>query len=178
VTPREASVRIPRDLRVRLRGTKKQILEAALLGAEVIAKRAPKDIGQLKSSIRAVPTAAGARIVLDAPHAGIMELGSRPHFPPLQPLIDWVRRHVGHVAKDLGVRTPHAPKSTRTKRGAALMARYVDYEREIVAVARAIQRKIGRKGTKPRYFVKKSLPDLVKIFARILAKAEGGVLRE
>lgn len=71
------------------------IVSAALLGAELLAARAPKDLGILKRSARAVPQSPGAYIVLDAPHAGIVERGARPHWAPIGPLLAWAKRHTG-----------------------------------------------------------------------------------
>lgn len=104
------------------------IVSAALLGAEVIARRAPKDLGNLKRSSHAEITPSGAQIVVDAPHAGAVELGSRPHWMPLQPLLDWAKRKVGAA--------------------------------DAYRFAKAVQMKIARLGTKPTYFVRKSLPAL------------------
>ncbi len=197
-SPRDVARQIKGDSNVRLKGDQRVLLSAAFAGAELLAKRAPKDTGILKSSIRAMATEDGARILLDAPHAAIVELGSRPHFPPLQPLIDWVRRQVSRgsietSAKPSSKRSLRAPKALagRKLHGAALAAhrQYVEryeaaraneakYEEEIQAIARAIQRKIGREGTKPTYVVRNSIDDLVTLYVRLLAKKERGTLLE
>jgi hypothetical protein len=82
----------------RLERVKHAMYEAALLGAEVVAKKVPVDVGSLKTSIHAIETPDGAELLADAPHAAVVETGTRPHMPPLQPLIDWVRRHRGSFA--------------------------------------------------------------------------------
>lgn len=71
------------------------IVSAALLGAEVLARRAPKDLKNLTKSVRAEIMPAGAQIVIDAPYAGIVEMGSRPHWMPIKPLLEWAKRKVG-----------------------------------------------------------------------------------
>jgi hypothetical protein len=42
---------------------------------------------------------------------------------------------------------------------------------EIIATARAIQRKIAKEGTRPTHFVRNSLPKLQKILAATIKKA-------
>lgn len=78
----------------RISRTADAVFEAAEAGVPVIADAAPVDMGELRRSVHAEHFGhLGSRILVDAPHAGIAELGSRPHWAPLQPLIDWVRRH-------------------------------------------------------------------------------------
>jgi hypothetical protein len=69
------------------------MLSAALLGAEVLARAAPKDLKMLARSIRGTQESKGAQITIDAPYAGIVELGSRPHWAPIRPLLEWAKRH-------------------------------------------------------------------------------------
>jgi hypothetical protein len=83
----------------RLHRVQDSFFEAAQAGATIIAKAAPVDMGELRRSVRATRVSRSeSRIVIDAPHAGIAELGSRPHWAPLAPLIAWVRRHRGLFA--------------------------------------------------------------------------------
>jgi hypothetical protein len=99
------------------------------------------DRGTLKSSVHVEALPNGSpRIVIDAPHAAQVELGSRPHTPPLAPLVEWVRRH---------------------RLAFGMKANPRGQEADFVAIARAIQRKIALNGTKPTYFVRNSLPKLV-----------------
>jgi len=64
------------------------IAEAMLLGAELLAQDAPKAFGALQQSFHVE----GKAIVADAPYAGLVELGTRPHMPPFRPLLDWATR--------------------------------------------------------------------------------------
>lgn len=111
------------------------IVSAVLLGAEVVARAEPKDLGILKQSTRGVPQSTGGYILVDAPHAGIVEMGSRPHWAPIRPLIAWAKRH-----------------------GAAT-------DSDAYRMAKAVQVKISRVGTAPTYFMRKSLPKLKRILA-------------
>ena len=57
------------------------------------------------------------------PYALPVELGTKPHFPPLAPLKDWAARHIEYFSDGSG----DAP--------------------DVEAIARGIQRKIGRQGS-------------------------------
>jgi len=105
---------------------KRGIASAVLASAEVVARAAPKDLGTLKQSVRGVVQSPGGYVVVDAPHAGIVEMGSRPHWTALKNLIPWCVRH---SSPEEGVR-----------------------------FARALQQKIAREGTKPTYFMRKTIP--------------------
>lgn len=173
--PADVARKLPRDVKQLLQGSQKKMHEAALLGAEIIAGQAPVDMGPLKASPHVEVTEHGARIRIDAPHAGIVELGSRPHRPPIGPLIEWVRRH----RASFGIDAPRgrAPKTpTRTLYGAALaahtraLARHQRADREVLRIACALQAKIAREGTKPRYFVRNSMPRLLSALRSLLAK--------
>jgi hypothetical protein len=118
---------------------KRGIASAILLNAEVVSKSAPKDLGTLKQSARAVLQPGGGYVIVDAPHAGIVEMGSRPHFVAMKKLLPWCIRH---SSPEEGPR-----------------------------FAAALQRKIAREGTKPTYFVRKTLP-LQKKFLRAEVERE------
>jgi len=142
----------------RIQRVRAAVHEAALLGAEIEARAAPVDVGALKSSIRATRESATKSVVIaSAPHAAIVERGSRPHVPPLQPLIDWVRRHV----KTLRIRR------ARDRRGRFTAAS----EQQIENVARAIQRKIMFHGTRPTWFIRNTLPRQRRALERIVRRA-------
>jgi len=90
----------------------------------------PFDTGELARSVRTEKNHQGARVVVDAPHAPFIEYGTRPHRPPLQPLIDWVMR-----------------------RG------WASSEKEAHPIALGIARKIERSGTSPRHFMKRAMAE-------------------
>lgn len=161
--PADIARALPAGMRAQLAKDRRAVVGAAHLGAEILAGAAPVDAGILKSSFHVEATADGARIVVDAPHAGIVELGSRPHMPPLQPLIDWVKRH----GKALGL-----PR-TRTRNA---QGRFIASP-EVLQFARALQHKIAREGTRPTYFIRKSLPALARALSEELARGAGGSLR-
>lgn len=110
---------------------KRGIASAILLNAEIVARSAPKDLGDLKRSCRGVLQPGGGYVIVDAPHAAIVEQGSRPHWTSIKNLLPWCIRH-------------SSPE-------------------EGPSFAHALQRKIAREGTKPTWFVRKTLPMQRKI---------------
>lgn len=162
LTPKQvAAVIMATDKTIRAE-QKRAMLEAAALGAELLAKEAPVDTGRLKQSfrVRTHGVSGHPEIVADAPYAGVIEAGARPHWMPLRPLIGWVRRHRG-----LFNLTRRPPK--RHRRTGRFQA-----DAGIVGIARAIQLKIARVGTKPRWFVRKTLPALSRVLDIMLAEAK------
>lgn len=93
----------------------------------------PQDTGELSRSVRTTRIRKGAVVTVDAPHAPFMEYGTRPHMPPLAPLMEW-----------------------------CLRKRLADNEEEAVQVARRIAKKIARYGISPRHFMKRALKRLVQ----------------
>jgi hypothetical protein len=82
----------------------------------------PVNFGQLRQSTKWAPLPKGAQVFNDAPHFPFMEYGTRPHFPPVAPLIVWATRKFG-----------------------------VD-EAEAEAIAWAVAKKIAKEGIEPRGF--------------------------
>ncbi len=154
--PSDAAAAIRAGMRAKLSHDQKKLLEAAHLGAEIIANVAPVDVGTLKGSIHVEETTQGPRVVVDAPHAASLELGSRPHTPPLAPLVAWVRRN----RAKFGIEGRGVDRNKKTGR--------LETSAEIIAIARAIQQKIARHGTKPRFFVRNSIPKLVEALGLVM----------
>lgn len=150
IRPSQVQAALAKTDKAARKGLKRGVLEAAALGTELAARQAPVDTGKLKQSFRLRRKGASGHpeIVADAPYAGIVEAGARPHWTPMLPLVRWVRRH----AKSFGI----AEGQKRSKgKGSAFGA-----GPEIVAVARAIQRKIGYHGQKPKWVVRGLMPKL------------------
>jgi hypothetical protein len=148
------------------------IYAAAEAGVATVVRNAPKDQGLLRKSIHAVHSEHESAILADAPHAGIVEMGSRPHKPPLRPLIAWVMRHRRAFGLGRGRLTARPTFVTRRRGlggfGAASLA---GTDAEATRIAVMIQRKIMREGTQPTWFMRKSLPRLRQILARELRRA-------
>lgn len=162
------------------------ILESVAVGAELVATRVPVDTGRLKQSVRLRRKGKSGfpEIVADAPYAGVIEAGSRPHWAPLRPLLGWVKRKVGREARAMGIRVPSRVGVYRG-RSAAAWRRYNrrsklrgDFVDAVLKTARLVQRKIATKGTRAHWFMKRSLPDLRRILGTLHSKAHDKALRD
>lgn len=85
------------------------------------------NFGTLRQSVKRVATRNGAQIFVDAPHFPFIEYGTRPHMPPIAPLITWAARKFG---VDGG---------------------------EAQAIAWAVAKKIAKHGTEPRHVFAKAM---------------------
>lgn len=127
----------------------------------------PVDQGQLKNSWRVRASRGtgigGGNLVAtlsnDAPHAGIVEGGARPH-PVSNEGIAAIHAWVWRNRKDFGFTT----RSGRAQGGKGVKA-------ATLGIAYAIANKIKREGQEPTFFVKDSMPVLQKIAAREVAMA-------
>jgi hypothetical protein len=118
------------------------IRNAATAGAEALATVAPVGVsGQFKTKLRAENHEHGAAIVDDAPYAGIIELGARPHWAPLRPLFEWFRYKLALADNDAW------------------------------RAAHALQQRIASVGQKPTYFFRKRLRVLRKILREEVERA-------
>lgn len=97
----------------------------------------PIDTGELARSVESTTLPRGGRISVDAPHAAIIETGTRPFWPPLQPLMDWAMRK--GIAED---------------------------EDEAEDIARAIQKKFAFVGMEPRRYFRRSMPKIRKLVVK------------
>lgn len=116
----------------------------ATIGLEDAAKeRTPTDTGTLRGSVASAVTEIRDGLGVEGTvgtalnYAVPVELGAKPHWVPLEPLIDWVKR------KGLAAVAPF-PRGTPRRKRAKLAARR---EREVLRVARAIRFAIARRGT-------------------------------
>lgn len=94
---------------------------------------------EVRVSAAAIEGVVGSNLVYARP----VEYGTRPHWPPLQPLIEWVK--VKRLAGSYSVKTQ------RRVGGKALRMQ------QDTAVARAVQVKIARHGTKARPFFRPAI---------------------
>lgn len=101
-------------------------------------------------------------------YAQAVEFGTKPHWPPLEPLIYWVKRK--RLAGTYSIKTQRR-----------LGSRAIQVKQD-VALARAVQAKIARHGTRAQPFfwpaIQESLPDVVRLFeeaaAEIARRFSGG----
>lgn len=146
----QAAERIERDEKSRISAVFQGVREAAAVGAKVVSDHAPKDIGKLAASSHIESDVVGQviHIMVDAPYAADVELGTLPHVVPLRVLVDWVHRHMGSSS--------------------AIGAGSSD-ESAAFAIAHAIQSKIAMDGTSPTFFVRDSMPELAELVHSFVA---------
>lgn len=128
------------------------LIRAAQRGKAHMVKKTPTDQGQLRTSWKA----RGRLLTNDAPHAGIVEMGARPHpvsRAGVEAIKRWAQRNLGlGKVRDTKGRFVKTTKATR------------DYlEQEAWGVAWAIAAKIRREGQKPTFFIRSQLGELTKI---------------
>ena len=96
--------------------------EAGLLLKREVQERTPVATGTLRKSIKSRKRVLSRNVIgeVGSPlnYAAAVELGTKPHFPPVEPLKDWVKQKLDVPASQVG------------------------------SVAHAIVRKIGKRGTK------------------------------
>lgn len=129
---------------------KRGLYLAALIGEGIVSAATPVDKGQAKNAWTAVPTGYGAELFNDAPHAGILELGSRPHRPPLEPILRWVVRKFGTGKKSFND--------------------WSEIDSHLFGIAVAVVRNIEAHGTRPHYMVRNNLDKLARIAKREVEK--------
>lgn len=139
----------------------KAVQRSADLGCLVVYGNAPVAFGPLRDSVHAVDTATGAQIVVDAPHAASVELGSRPHWAPIGPLVAWVQLR-GAEGVDAGDTATGVPQAVRDEMAAMGDGLSVPTHAAYV-VAKRIQVAISKNGTKPTFFGRDSVPAVVVI---------------
>ena len=164
-TPSELARRLESLIRKHNRSRRSRIKKAVKKAAQRTAKHVkqntvPVAFRELADSIVALDSS----VIADAPHADAVEVGSRPHVPPLGPLIAWVKlrgmqglRQISRLKKLKGPTTLHqalnvAAMFKRAERDGAVS---LDTPEQI---ARAIQAAIARKGTKPHRYMMKAIP--------------------
>ena len=164
-TPSEIARRLESLIRKHNRSRRSRIKKAVKKAAQRTAKHVkqntvPVAFRELADSIVALDSS----VIADAPHADAVEVGSRPHVPPLGPLIAWVKlrgmqglRQISRLKKLKGPTTLQQALSVAAmfKRAERDGAVSLDTPEQI---ARAIQAAIARKGTKPHRYMMKAIP--------------------
>ena len=156
------------------RAVQRGVRRGAMRGIAILTRKTPVDQGIMKNAWKYVEVGGSVgspvigRIENKAPHAGIIERGARPHMPPLEPILEWVKRHL----RNFGMRAPtfRQPKFgpwrnakayvRHEKRLVAHAAAVADFEDDVLKLAEAIRWKIFKYGSQPHWIVKSSLEDL------------------
>lgn len=157
---------------------KRAARKASASNASALKRNIPVAFGEIRESVHVE----GLTVVVDAPHAAAVNNGSRPHTPPLAPLVAWVKlRGMQGLATE---RQQGRMPGTSTRAAAAGVAGWLGslehrgpggYSDVDAAeqVARMIQRAIARKGTKPHHFIEKSMPEMFKVLDEEIRRALG-----
>ncbi len=155
---------LAKDMRARQKRVERAVKKSARRGASVVRRNVPVAFSELRDSVHAD----GTTIVADAPHAAPVETGSRPHFPPIEPIERWVKLRgmqglAGSSTKRLtgttsrGAAGAVAGMIAGMESGGAVS---VDAPRQIAFL---IARAISQRGTKPHHYMRGSLPAIMKI---------------
>ena len=120
--------------------------------------RKPVDRGAYRRGWRVRRHPDGAVLYNPVSYAPIVEAGSRPHWAPLQPLIEWVVRKglSGGKARSSEIlvkRAGRMNKQGRLTKGAQRSGMRLF---EAVEIARRIRFKIAKKGTKGHWILKRA----------------------
>ena len=128
------------------------------VGRLIVFAKAPVAFGELRDGLVSEDRPTGAAIVATAPHSASVEQGSRPHMPPLAPILAWVRLR-GAQGLDAAPAAKGAPAviAGRIARQGSATATPVDAAER---VARAIQHAIAKRGTRPHWFMRDSVPEV------------------
>ena len=168
---------LERDARARARAVRTGVARTARQAVKVLKTRVPVAFGELRESIHAETSPEGSQTIADAPHAAPIEVGARPHWIPIEPLLRWVKlraaqgllspRQVGRLA---GPTTQAhaisvAGQLHAMEKGEALA---VDAP---MRIARAIQAKLAKVGSRPHWYARESLPEIMTILDHEIRRA-------
>jgi hypothetical protein len=171
VSASQIGARLRRDEKKRQELIEKALFKAALDGEPLVAADTPVDRGQARNAWDVEPVEGGANLFNDAPHAGILEGGSRPHRPPFKPILQWVVRNFGLELEALEAREEAEGTAGADPDEAARQAMQgarrslVDNDPESASegarsLAWAVVHHIEENGTEPNWMVKNNLPKL------------------
>lgn len=137
---------LPRKLREASRDAIREGLAAGVLTVvEEIEHAGAVSSGAMRQSVRYEDTIGGGTLYVDSPHAAFVNDGTRPHWPPPEPIFEWVMRK--GIAKN---------------------------EQEAMDITFLIQRHIATYGTAPTKFFDKAMvivkKDIKKRIKNKLAK--------
>jgi hypothetical protein len=133
---KDLPARMLQDNKARVELAHNAIRVAAERTRTLLARRTPVDQGQMKNAWRVSGTAENTTVVNDAPHAGIVEAGARPHnvnAAGVEAIRSWVGRHFAGMS-----------------------------DKEQDGITWAIINKIKKYGQKPTWLVRNAMPDIEK----------------
>lgn len=169
-TPSELMKKLQKNRKATRRAVSIGLLRGAHRGKSLMTRNTPVDQGQLKASWRVrkpVGDIVKAELINDAPHAGIVEMGARPHKVSAEgwaAIYEWVRRHFGFTTT---VRSgKNKGKQSRMKK----VKGDTGEDPGLSEITWGIVKKIEREGQLPTWFVRKRLPQLHNITIQEIVK--------
>lgn len=126
------------------------LYKGALIGEAIVAEATPVDRGNARAAWQVYRTPDGAVLDNDAPHILFLEEGTRPHRPPLLPIVQWLSRKEGRGTNITDISQADADIRFRAMR---------------------IADSIAEKGTKAHHMVQRNLPRLAGT-ARLMVEVE------
>jgi len=162
--------RLKADMAARQKRVRAAVGATARAGAAHLRRNVPVAFGELRSSVHTETDSGHSRIIADAPHACAVEVGARPHWAPLEPLIRWVKLR-GFQGLTAEPQRKRLPGTTTQEHAEGVAGQLAAFEREDGSVdanapeqiARAIQLAIAKRGTKPHWYARDSLPAIAGI---------------
>jgi len=138
----------------------KAAMRAALRGLPIVVKATPSDRGQARAAWEVRKVEGGAELYNTAPHAATLEAGAAPHKPPLMPILRWVVRKFGLNLRNLGRGADKKPRRDKRSFNSIKEVPWGTY-----LVAKSIQEKIEREGSKPYGMISGNLSILKLAYA-------------
>jgi len=177
---------LPEMLRRNMKKLQAKVVKATHLTAEkgvgVAEANVPRAFGVLGDGIIAILHDTGATVRSTAPYSAAVELGSRPHMPPVEPIAAWVRLRglqgltaMGRVTRSSKARAA-APKAMA--RALRSMQTITSKRRSSpidapMQLAWAIAMKIKQEGTEPTFFMLRAVTPITEILDVQVKRALG-----
>lgn len=175
VSMEQISAVLRADFEEMVEASEDALFRAALKGVRPVVEDTPTDRGQAKAGWDVRRVEGGADLYNDVPYVGVLEAGSRPHRPPIMPILEWVVRKFGLNLELLDAGGSHEDEKKAMKRAKQSFESIKDVPWRTYRFAEAIAEKIEREGSEPHYMVKNNLPKLEAIAKREVEKALGNL---
>lgn len=165
----QACRQIERDMKARERRVRGAVKKTARFMRNEAVKTVPKAFGELAAGLHVEDRDDGSAVISDAPHAAAVEMGSRPHMPPIAPILAWVKLRgmqgltkTGRLRKESSDERKGAARAIAAAlkgkaRGARSGGSYTPVD-AAEQLAWAIAKTIEKYGSKPTYYMGQLVP--------------------
>lgn len=167
---------LPDDLQARLLelpiAIRRAMRSGTAFGRALLTKKSPTDQGQLRDAWKTIDSAGAMtgrtiELVNEAPHAGIVERGARPHkvsAAGIAAIAQWVWRNRQNF--NLGRVSGPVQRGKGAAGGGRKALQRTSELDQCKAIAYAIAWKIRHHGQKPTWFVRDSMPRISSVTRR------------